>query len=137
MRIEKNPELAWREVGGETIVIHLGRKMMYGLNPAGGRLWAAIGDGAALEELESSFLAEAGVEAQLRGAIRVFLAELEAEDLVAADGPLVVDQGPDAEVPAGPLTPRIAWREEVRRFAGACAKFPGVSQICDQFPQNS
>ncbi len=136
MRVQRNPELAWREVGGETIVIHLGRKMMYGLNPAGGRLWAALEGGATLEELESAVPAEVGTEEATRAAVRAFLADLTVEDLIVAEPPLEHDEVPDhgAKLPHAPM---IAWREEVRRFAGACAKYPAVSRICDQNPFNS
>lgn len=136
MRVQRNPELAWREVGGETILIHLGRKMMYGLNPAGGRLWAALEGGATLEELESAVPAEVGTEELVRATLRIFLADLADEGLIVTEPPLQHDEapGPGAELPH---VPRIVWREEIRRFAGACAKYPAVSQICDQNPFNS
>jgi hypothetical protein len=134
MRIQRNPGLAWRKVAGETIVIHLGRKEMYSLNAAGGRIWEAIGEERSLEELEGALLTEAGAEEPARRAVHGFLAELAAEDLIRTDGPLEAPStAPEAH---GPL-PAILWHEELSRFAGACAKFPGVSQICDQNPNTS
>ncbi len=137
MRMQRNPELAWREVGGETIVIHLGRKMMYGLNPAGGRVWAALEEPVFLEDLQASIPAEVGAEESVHAAVRAFVADLAAEGLVVVDPPLEEDAtSPDADL-GGAHLPRIAWRDEIRRFAGACAKYPGLSQICEQNPFNS
>ena len=135
MRIKRNRDLAWRKVAGETVVIHLSQKMMYSLNAAGGRIWEAIGEGAELEELESLLLAEASESEAARQALHAFLAELAAEDLIAAE-PALPEPEDVAESPQ-PFFPAILWREEVRRFAGACAKYPGVSIICSQNPQNS
>ena len=137
MRVLRNPELAWWEVGGETIVIHLGRKMMYGLNPAGGRLWAALEGGAAVEELEGSVPAEVGTEGPTRAAVRAFLAELAGEDLILIDPPLRENTGAPEDEGTTAHLPRITWQEEVRRFAGKCTLNPAGSVICSQVPLNS
>jgi len=135
MRIQRTQELAWRKVGGETIVIHLGRKMMFGLNPAGGRVWEALENPTSLEAIQAAIPAEAAAQETARNAIRAFLADLEGEGLIEAEPPLgpstlLHDTGPKQVHP-----PLVVWREEVRRFAGAsCALSPTGTAICAQQP---
>ena len=132
--IRRVPDLAWRKVGGETIIIHLARKTMYGLDPAGGRIWEALEEPASLEDLRRRVPAEAGREAATDAALLAFLAELEAEGLISVDG---MPERRQEDPGQAASSPSIAWREEIRRFAGACAFYPGVSVVCDQQPFNS
>ncbi len=132
MQITRASGLAWRTVGGETIVIHLANKMMYGLNKPGGRIWEAIGDSTTFENLVRLLPREAGTEDIMRRSLESFLAGLAREGLIVTDA----EFQQDVEEPVGPADPRITWREEIRRFAGAsCAKYPGVSTICSTNPE--
>ena len=128
MNVRRAGDVAWRRIGRETVVIHLTRRRMFGLNETGGRLWEALAEPVGLEELTGA--------ADPDPAVTAFLADLAAEGLVEIDGPLL---GGSAEPPATdvPPPPRIEWREEVQRFAGHCAFFPGGSVLCDQHPFNS
>ncbi len=130
--------MAWRRVGGETIVVHLAQKMMYGLNPAGSRVWEALDGPATFEELVRLVPVEAGNGPTAEAALTDFLADLAAEGLVTVE-PGLPEADDRGTPPQGESTalPSVAWREEIRRFAGACAFYPGVSVICDQQPFNS
>jgi hypothetical protein len=129
MTITRARNVAWRKIVNETIVLHISRKMMYGLNQAGGEVWEALE-----EPADARRLLEMGETT----AVRAFLADLAAEGLVVGELPPV---GPGAEndvaEEACAQNPRVEWREEVERIAGACVKFPGQSDLCNQAPQNS
>ncbi len=130
--------MAWRRVGSETIVIHLARKMMFGLNPAGGRVWEALDGPATFEELVRLVPVEACNGPTAKAALAAFLADLAAEDLVIVEPGLPETGDREAHPhPESTSLPSVTWREEVRRFAGACAFYPGVSVICDQQPFSS
>ncbi len=132
-RIRRASGIAWRNVGGETIIVHLSHKRMYGLNASGGRIWEALATPASFEELQQLLLLEAGHESEARAGLEAFLADLHGEGLIETGAPLSLE----ADGGSRPAAPRIEWREEIRRFAGAsCAKFPGVSAVCDQNPQS-
>lgn len=127
MQIWRAEDVAWRRIDRETVVVHLTRHRMYALNESGGTLWEALAtplDGSRLTELLSDSDATA------------FLADLAAEGLVEVNEPLPKIPAP---VPKGddPAVPRIEWREEVRRFAGACALLPGGSLLCNATPRFS
>jgi len=127
MKIRRTEDVAWRRIDRETVVVHLTRHWMYALNESGGKLWETLA-----APLEGDRLT------QLLGdpAVTAFLADLADEGLVESDGPLPASPEPP---PAGnnPASPRIEWREEVRRFAGPCAFVPGESAICTASPDRS
>ena len=131
--IRRAEDLAWRNVAGETIVVHLSRKRMYGLNAAGGRIWNALDQSVTITDLERLILSDAGDREIVRSSLTGFLADLAGEGLIEFDG-----AAPSAsDATEGPAAPRIEWREEIRKFAGDCQLYPGVSVICAQFPQHS
>ena len=127
MRIRRAEDVAWRRIDRETVVVHLTRHRMYALNESGGQIWEALAaepEGDRVSQLLSDPDATA------------FLVDLSAEGLVESDAPLAASQAPPfAQNDREP--PRIEWREEVSRFAGACALFGGASVICTQQPENS
>jgi len=127
MRIWRAEDVAWRRIDCETVVVHLARHRMCALNEAGGRLWEDLAtplEGHRLTQLLSDPAATA------------FLADLSDEGLVECDGPL--SSSPVPPVPEiESETPRIEWREEVRRFAGQCRFNFGQSELCTQYPMNS
>jgi hypothetical protein len=127
MKIRRTEDVAWRRIVQGTVVVHLTRHRMYALNESGGQVWEALA-----AELEgdrlTQFLSDPDVTA--------FLADLSAEGLVESDAPLPASQAtPPSENDREP--PRIEWREEVRRFAGACSFLPGGSPLCNAAPYSS
>ncbi|NOZ79557.1 MAG: PqqD family protein [Acidobacteria bacterium] len=132
-RIRRAEGLAWRNVGGETVIVHLSRKQMYGLNVTAGRVWNALATPAEFEDLERLLLSEAGVGETPRSHLAAFLKDLAGEGLIEFEGRLPTDPNTTESAAA----PRIEWREEIRQFAGTCALQPGVSDLCNTNPQNS
>ena len=130
MTITRARDVAWRKIINETIVLHISRKMMYGLNQAGGEVWEALA-----EPADARRLLESG-EAT---AVRAFLADLAAEGLVVGELP-GDDPGAESDVAreGSAVIPRIEWREKIERIvAGACAKLPAQSPLCNQDPELS
>ncbi|MCG6964800.1 MAG: PqqD family protein [Acidobacteria bacterium] len=136
MRVRRARDVAWRRIDDETLIIQLSRYRMYGLNAAGSRVWEALGEPAEVDRL-AALIADGESDARLRTALSAFLAELTTEGLVEAEGQGSATPPPLPATSEEPLLPRVMWREEVERFAGACAFFPTISVICDQQPYNS
>lgn len=44
MRFKRTPDLAWQDVGPETVIIDLGRGRSLGLNQAAGLVWMLLPD---------------------------------------------------------------------------------------------
>jgi hypothetical protein len=127
MKIRRMEDVAWRRIDRETVVVHLTRHRMYCLNEPGGKLWEAL-----VTPLEGDRLNRLLSDPTMTA----FLADLAAEGLVESDGPLPTSPAPppaedDRE------SPRIEWREEVRRFAGDCALMIAQSAACIQDPTSS
>jgi len=127
MKIQRTEDVAWRRIDHETVVVHLTRHRMYALNEPGGQIWEALA-----AELEGDRLTQLLNDPD----VTAFLADLSSEGLVESDAPLSVSQDPPfAQNDREP--PRIEWREEVSRFAGTCAFFPGDSLLCNSDPDTS
>jgi hypothetical protein len=116
MCYQRIKDVAWRRVGEETVIVHLGRRRMLGVNEAGGAVWEALAKGASV----------------LAGEAASFLAELEAEGVVER----LAEEGGAAVAVSPGGTPRVVWREELQQFGG-CSFLPGQGDLCDQNPQNS
>ncbi len=145
---QRAKQTAWRTLGEETIVLDLRRKRMVGLNPAGARIWLALGAGGELDRLMAATEKDerAFGERQIAG----FLDELAGLGLVEerTEGPRAVDQEPAGPAspaadqapdlgPAGQIEPpQILWQEEVEQIAATCAFFPSTSPLCNQVPMS-
>jgi len=127
MKIRRTEDVAWRRIDHETVVVHLTRHRMYALNESGGQVWEALAE---------SFEGDRLTQLLDDPAATAFLVDLAAEGLVESDGPLpATPAAPLAE--NDPESPRIEWREEVRRFAGDCGLLDGGSDLCALIPTNS
>ena len=73
MNVRRTGDVAWRRIDRETVVIHLTRHRMFGLNETGGRLWEALAEPVGLEELTGA--------ADPDPAVTAFLADLATEGL--------------------------------------------------------
>jgi hypothetical protein len=69
-------------------------------------------------------------------AAAAFLADLAAEGLVKSDESLPEPLTPK-RAEGDRETPRIEWREEVRRLAGACGHYPAGGEVCLDDPFTS
>lgn len=72
------------EVGGETVILHLGNGTYYGLDAIGTLLWEGLKLGRPPEDVCTQILAEYEVErATLERDLRDFLKDLEEHDLIS------------------------------------------------------
>jgi len=135
MRVERSDRVAWRSVDGETIVIHLGRRRLFGLDHLGGLVWQALETAKSLEELGtlvSGAHHERGDHAPSTIDIFAFVSDLLAEDLI-----LCTEATPVSTVAPSSRGPKIEWREEIQQFAGQCHLVYGQSHQCNQHPGGS
>jgi coenzyme PQQ synthesis protein D (PqqD) len=82
-RLEPNPDVVWRTVDGEVVLVHLTTNRIYALNPTGARLWELLSEGRSGGDIEATLLAEFDVDAaELRLEIERVEGELVAEGLL-------------------------------------------------------
>ncbi len=144
MKYRRARQTAWRNIAGETVLLDLEKKRMYGLNPAAANLWQALE--AVADRGELLCLTSGGGEPSFgEQEVAAFLAELLALGLVeerppAAESPAAGEDGPGAGENASPAPlealepPAILWREDVEQIAGTCAMFPSQNPLCTQAP---
>ena len=76
-RFTPNPDVVWRQVEGEVVLVHLKTNQMYALNPTGARFWELLSEGRDTAHIEATLLAEFEVDAgDLRSEIDRLLREL-------------------------------------------------------------
>ncbi len=141
MKYRRARQTAWRTIAGETVLLDLEGKRMYGLNPTAAALWLALETSPGLEALlaaatggrQASFGADeiATFVAEL---VELGLAEKRSEEEPPAPVTARESSGAGAELPAELEPPAILWREEVEQIAGTCAFFPSANPLCDQVP---
>ncbi|MFY9578443.1 MAG: PqqD family protein [Gaiellaceae bacterium] len=78
------PDVVYRELEGEMVLVHLGTNRIYSLNETGARFWELLAGGSERAEIERQLLDEFVVEPEdLRQEIDSMLDALEGEGLVA------------------------------------------------------
>ena len=50
-KITISPQAVARQVGNETVILHLGNGTYFGLDPVGARIWQLMGEGKTLAEI--------------------------------------------------------------------------------------
>jgi hypothetical protein len=76
-RFTPNPDVVWRQVEGEIVLVHLETNQMYALNPTGARFWELLCEGRDVPNIEAALLGEFEVDAgDLRSEIDRLLREL-------------------------------------------------------------
>jgi hypothetical protein len=78
------PDVAYRELEGEMVLVHLGTNRIYSLNETGARFWELLASGSERAEIERQLLDEfvIGPE-ELRAEVDSMLAALAEAGLVA------------------------------------------------------
>jgi hypothetical protein len=83
-----HPDVVWRRVDDETVVVNLKTNRIYSLNHTGARLWELISTGHDREAAEAALLTEFDVdEGELRREIAAALEELAREGLILEAAP--------------------------------------------------
>ncbi len=132
-KYRRAPRAAWRTIAGETILLDLEAKRMYGLNPTAAFVWQAL---EAITETDGMLqaLGADGADPPFGGGeLEAFLGEMLDLGLIQEAEP--ENRAPVAVEPPETLeAPAIAWRETVEQVAASCAFFPGTTPICNQVP---
>ena len=132
----RSQSTAWRNVAGETILIDLEAKVMYGLNETAAFVWEAIETVPDLRRIARLMSDENGCPPCDVAELERFCAELEELGLLhrAEPGETIAARPVEARPPKDTSPPAILWREEVRRLAATCAFLPGQNPLCNQVP---
>ncbi len=139
---QRSRHTAWRQIAGETVLLDLEKKKMYGLNPTTGFVWQSLETAADLDGMLAALAAGDATPALGRGDLEAFLAELLELGLVH-EGDALEDRSEDrpkdrpetaTELPEALEPPCILWREEVEQIAGTCAFLPAMNPLCTQVP---
>ncbi len=77
------PDVLWRELAGESVLLDLKSQHYYGLEEVGTRIWQLLGKGGRTDRIVRAMLDEFDVsEAQLRLELSDFLHQLAVADLI-------------------------------------------------------
>lgn len=82
-KIAISPDVVARQVGDETVILHLGSGTYFGLDSAGARMWQLMGEGKSLTEICDVMLDEYDVSReQLERDVTGFVEDLLAQGLI-------------------------------------------------------
>jgi hypothetical protein len=82
-KLQVSPDVVFREVDGEAVLLDLASGRYFGLNAVGTRVWSALADGGTIENAIAAIAAEFDApEAQIAGDVRALVADLVARGLL-------------------------------------------------------
>ncbi len=135
MGLRRAAHVAWRRVGGETVLIHLRDKKIYVLNPSGGFFWHGLDGARGAEEFLASLSLGDSLPEDAPERVEAFLRQLQDADLVEREG---APEGREESLPDFPLPafvpPELVWQQELRNFGQSCAFVAGSSDPCNAVP---
>jgi hypothetical protein len=83
MRIRLPKEVVWTKLGEEVAILNSETGTYFGLDPVGSRIWCLMAEGAAIDDVVSTLLAEYQVDEQrVRDDLRELIEQLAARSLV-------------------------------------------------------
>jgi Coenzyme PQQ synthesis protein D (PqqD) len=83
-KVTISPNAVARQVGDETVILHLGSGTYFGLDTVGARLWQLMGEGKSLGEICDAMLEEYEVSrGDLERDITALIKDLLAQDLIS------------------------------------------------------
>jgi hypothetical protein len=84
VQLRPHPDVVWRRLDEEVVLVHLKTNRIYSLNPTAARFWELLSEGLDRQSLELVMLKELDVtEIQLRDELDSLIAELSREGLVS------------------------------------------------------
>jgi hypothetical protein len=84
---QPNPDVLFREIEGECVLLDLGSGTYFGLNEVGTRIWNLLREGLPEERITEIIAAEFdGDAATIRADVRHLLADLESRRLIVSAG---------------------------------------------------
>ncbi len=82
-RVATKPEIMYRMVGEEAVLLNIQNQSYFGLDPIGARMWTVLNQSASIQTAFESLLAEYSVgEEQLRKDLEAFVEKLLEQGLV-------------------------------------------------------
>ena len=94
MRVAVVPDVMFRTVGDESVLLHLKTETYLGLDPVGTRMWTLLTQSDSIEDAYQTLLREYDVESgQLRRDLEDFVAKLVENDLVSLNDAATVASG--------------------------------------------
>ncbi|HEY4839564.1 MAG TPA: PqqD family protein [Candidatus Acidoferrales bacterium] len=84
-RVSSLPEVMYRTVGEEAVLLNIKKQTYFGLDSIGARMWTVLNESATIQAALETLLAEYDVsESQLRKDLEVFVEKLIEQGLVEA-----------------------------------------------------
>lgn len=84
MHLRPHPDVVWRRLDDDVVLVDLRTSRIYSLNDSAARAWELLSTGAERAEVERSLLEEFDVEpSELRASLDDLLGRLSAENLVS------------------------------------------------------
>jgi hypothetical protein len=94
-RVRVAPDVLFRLVGEEGVLLNLHTERYLGLNPVGTRMWSVLGNATSIQAAYDELLQEYEVEpAQLRADVEDFIGQLLGQKLIEADPATEESHGP-------------------------------------------
>lgn len=94
MRVAVAPDVMFRIIGEESVLLHLQSETYLGLDPVGTRMWTLLTESASVQQAYEALLREYEVDSrQLRSDLEEFLAKLVQNDLVLMESAEPVTSG--------------------------------------------
>jgi hypothetical protein len=88
MRVTVSPDVMFRIVGDESVLLHLKSEVYMGLDPVGTRMWIALTQSPSIQDAYEALRAEYDVEAEdLRRDLQEFLSKLQENELIEIGSP--------------------------------------------------
>lgn len=82
-RVSVAPDVMFRFVGDEGVLVNLTTERYLGLNPVGARMWSVLSSAASIQAAHDQLLEEYEVDAvQLRADVEEFIEQLLAQELI-------------------------------------------------------
>lgn len=92
-RVSVAPDVLFRLVGEEGVLLNLNTTLYLGLNPVGTRMWSVLSNASSIQAAYDELLQEFEVEpAQLRADLEEFIDQLLGQKLIVA-GPAIESHG--------------------------------------------
>jgi hypothetical protein len=105
----KAPEVIHETIDGEVIIINLGTGNYYSVKGSGASVWTILDEnpGVTVEQLTAAVASHHATSADITAAIEEFVADLQQEELVAADGEPTMMTPPTLDAPAEEWQPPV------------------------------
>ena len=82
-RVTVAPDVLFRLVSDEAVLVNLNTEMYLGLNPVGARMWRVLSEASSIQAAYEQLLQEYDVEpSKLRGDLEEFIGELQTHRLI-------------------------------------------------------